>query len=77
MANGALVSTNYNLIQSFIERVHIEDSEPTWNWIAILEDMRPEYFLWKARWFKCPVAILGYPEYPAVPLIGITGCTGY
>ena len=77
LANGALVSVKYNLIQSFTERVHIEDNEPTWSWLDILEDMTPEAFIWKARWFKCPAAILGCKEYPAVPLIGITGCTGY
>ena len=36
LANGAVVSIRYNLIQSFIERVYIEDNEPTWNWLNIL-----------------------------------------
>ena len=46
LANGALISTNYNLIQSFVERVYIEDEEPVWNWIPLLEDIRPEDYLW-------------------------------
>ena len=39
--------------------------------------MTPEAFIWKARWFKCPATILGCKDYPAGPLIGITGYTGY
>ena len=77
LANGALVSVNYNLVQSFIERIHMDDEEPVWNMIAMLEDMMPDDYIWQARWFKCPAAILGCKDYPAVPLIGITGCTGY
>ena len=49
LANGALVSINYNLIQSFAEKVHIEDEKPVWNWIPLLEDIRPEDYIWQAR----------------------------
>ena len=77
MANGAIVSERYNLIEAFAERIYIEDSSPIHYWIALMEDMPPKEMIWIVRWFKCQAAITGCKEYPAVPLIGITGCIGY
>ena len=42
LANGDLVSINYNIVQSFTERVHIQDDEHIWNLVALLEDMMPK-----------------------------------
>ena len=36
-----------------------------------------EEMIWISKCFKCQAAITGCKEYPVVPLIRITGCTGY
>ena len=66
-----------DLVDAFNDRFSFPIKVDLHRWVETLQAVNPKELLWVANWNHSSHIILECRDFPAVPLIGIFGCTGY